>query len=114
MHEEIPPVDLQLELSIITCDINDLLWEVNPVVTPCKLADLETFGKTDKNLTVISKEISISFVISRMLESLDKLKVEGDKIIKTERKTTKVLSNCFSNIVKNLDNQQLNVKDPIC
>lgn len=75
MHEEIPPVDLQLEVSIITCDINYLLWEVNPVVTPFKLADLETFGKTDKNLTVISKEISISFVISRMLESLDKLKV---------------------------------------
>ena len=41
-------------------------------------------------------------------------RIENYEIIKTEKRTAKVLNTFFSNIAQNLDIQQYNVHDPIC
>ena len=40
--------------------------------------------------------------------------IEGDKVIKHDKETAKVLNNFLSNIIKNLSISQFNPEDPIC
>lgn len=46
-----------------------------------------------------------------MLKNID---WRGQNHKKTDKETARILSNFFSNLVKNLDIQQFNVNDPIC
>ena len=65
--------------------------------------DSDTFRKVVKPM--LPKKIKSNKKITR---------IENYEIIKTEKRTAKVLNTFFSNIVQNLDIQQYNVHDPIC
>ena len=54
-------------------------------------------------------------MLSKKIKSKERITlIENDEIIKTEKRTSKVLNSFFSNIAQSLDIQQYNVDDPIC
>ena len=68
-----------------------------------KIFDSKTFWKIVKPM------------LSKKIKSNERITLfKNDEIIKTEKRTAKVLNTFFSNIVQNLGIQQYNVDDPIC